>query len=164
MLKTLYCQVLLFHSFLFTLKLERIHFLLFAPRLSHLISMEKKPSSITSLQHLSQLQFTLFSCSCDRFMSHRAAYINQVVITFCSIYPPSDRLSHLVNPKGETCRCTTASLNPLQALFTVPLPPRALLLLGLYKQPLSPAPPLPVEAQRQHLPVRSGDLQRAMLL
>lgn len=133
--------------------------------------MKRKPTSICSSapsQHYtpSQLQFTLFgcSCACDLFMFCHTSYEYKVVITFCSIYPPSGRLSHLVNPKGETYRCTTASLNPFLAFLSLPLPTRRSLLLGLYKQPVSPAPPLPMEAQRQHLPVRSGDLQRAMLL
>lgn len=62
-------------------------------------------------------------------------HLLEVVITFCSIYPPSGKLSHLINPKGETGRCTTVSLNPSLS-FLSPLPScPCSLLLGLYKQP-----------------------------
>lgn len=55
---------------------------------------------------------------------HDSPYSLDIYIATCdnffSIYPPSGRLSHLVNPKGETCRCTTAPLNPFPALFQPP--------------------------------------------
>lgn len=129
MLKTLCCQVLLFQFFLFTLWPERIHFYFdFTLQLPHLISTDRKPTSVgsrASLQHCTvSLSTPVHPPQLFMWQIHDSPYSLDIYIAtcdnFCSIYPPSGRLSHLVNPKGETCRCTTAPLNPFPALFQPP--------------------------------------------
>lgn len=62
-------------------------------------------------------------------------------IPTCSI-DPLCRLSHLVNPEGEACRCTTAPLKYHISPFHPRTKPQHGLLLGLYKhiQVLTPPP------------------------
>lgn len=84
--------------FLLKLCSQRLFFFLYL----HL----KKNEKITDVIHCAVFlnSDSAVSCSCDRLM--------HPLMTFCSIYPHWGRLSHLVHPKGETCRCTMASLNP----------------------------------------------------
>lgn len=107
--------------FLFTLQRERKSIsVLFTPQLSHLIFMERKPtSSLTSLQHCT------VSLSCDRFMIHRTVYA--VAFTL----PPAG-VHTLLTPKVKPAGVQ----RPLLSLLPLPNPRGPL--LGLYKQPPEP--------------------------
>lgn len=85
--------------FLLKLCSQRLFFFFSLPAL-------KKNEKITDVIHCAVFlnSDSAVSCSCDRLM--------HPLMTFCSIYPHWGRLSHLVHPKGETCRYTMASLNP----------------------------------------------------
>lgn len=103
--------------------------------------MERNTASISDffffLQHGSLSLFTLI---------HPFQVVH--VTDSCPILSLS-RLSHLVNPKGETCRCTTAPLNPAPPLPLPPAlsqPPSSIpvpSVVGAVQTPPRPAPPSP---------------------
>lgn len=88
-------------------------------------------------QCLTFLQHSSGPLSRDAHASPSSIY--QAVITICSLCSPCSRLSHLVNPKGEACRCTTTSLNPLPLFLT--LPPLLSVVVAVQTTPESSATP-----------------------
>lgn len=118
------------YSFLFTLYEEGIYLCAF--NTSHTLFAWSK-----------SIQASVFNFFTTQFwasLSHDSpSSIYQAVITICSICSPCSRLSHLVNPKGEACRCTTTSLNPLPLFIS--LPPLLSVVVAVQTTPESSATP-----------------------